>query len=516
MKTPALVLTALSLLSASQAFGFGAGSNTFATATSANDGTQKFGATNLTAFTAEAGEPGHRPSGSNGALKTAWWTYQPAVSGYLTISTYLASGDSNGVRDTVLSVYTGLTVNTLTRVASNDDFGNGFLEAQTSLSKVSFYAQAGTIYRIAVDGFDGSAITASLYNVRLTIRHLPLSIRTRFGSVTFDSGAADTGSLTYTTTATSSFSGKFNLGGKVTAFTGFFSHDGYATVIIPRPVAKGAPPLLPYTLIIDGAIGGKAYFYTTEMDGYSVTMYETFVFTKDNPNPLVGYYTGVLDFAANAAHGSITATFKATGNATGTMLMADGTTVIYSSPFYSAPGLAPRFLQIYQPLFTNQGYLYGLFYAQENGAVDSLTGTLVYSRPAAKPGVPFYPGGLLDSASVEGGTYNKPAANERALSFLSAFNGVGNLFLFDEGGELGGDITESLTFTVTNKFVFNSLTRKPVLTLNTATGLVTGSITAPPLKKRTIKGVLYRFGGGAYLRGHVTGTAKNLEIEVGL
>jgi hypothetical protein len=53
--------------------------------------------------------------------------------------------------DTTLGVYTGSTVNALTLVAGNDDFGPGLT------SSVTFNAVAGNTYQIAVDGFGGQA-----------------------------------------------------------------------------------------------------------------------------------------------------------------------------------------------------------------------------------------------------------------------------------------------------------------------------------------------------------------------
>ena len=51
--------------------------------------------------------------------------------------------------DTLLAVYTGTSVDALTAVASNDD-------AIGRQSEVSFTAQVGVIYYIAVDGYSGA------------------------------------------------------------------------------------------------------------------------------------------------------------------------------------------------------------------------------------------------------------------------------------------------------------------------------------------------------------------------
>jgi hypothetical protein len=96
--------------------------------------------------TKEAGEPVHA---SNAGGRSVWWRWTPSVTGIATIST---AGSSF---DTLLGVYTGTNVNSLTPVASSDDHGG------TSTSLVEFNAVSGTTYRIAVDGFNDAGAIAS-------------------------------------------------------------------------------------------------------------------------------------------------------------------------------------------------------------------------------------------------------------------------------------------------------------------------------------------------------------------
>jgi thiol-disulfide isomerase/thioredoxin len=62
--------------------------------------------------------------------------------------------------DTVLAVYTGNSMGSLTPVASNDDDGS------ITTSRVSFEAIAGTTYRVAVDGYRGASGQVTL-NIRV-------------------------------------------------------------------------------------------------------------------------------------------------------------------------------------------------------------------------------------------------------------------------------------------------------------------------------------------------------------
>jgi subtilisin len=103
--------------------------------------------TNVNA-TKESGEPNHA---NNTGGKSVWYKWTPQASGTTTIDT----AGSNF--DTLLAVYRGGAVNSLTEVASNDDVDGGLQ------SKVSFTANAGTTYQIAVDGLVGQAGNISLH-----------------------------------------------------------------------------------------------------------------------------------------------------------------------------------------------------------------------------------------------------------------------------------------------------------------------------------------------------------------
>lgn len=88
--------------------------------------------------TAQSGEPVHAATGGG---KSVWWQWTAATSGTVTVDTHGSDFDS------VLAVYTGAAVNALTSIASNDNDG-----AVGSVSGLSFHADAGITYRIAVDG----------------------------------------------------------------------------------------------------------------------------------------------------------------------------------------------------------------------------------------------------------------------------------------------------------------------------------------------------------------------------
>jgi len=97
--------------------------------------------------TKESGEPSHDPDDSSSLSPghTVWYQWQAPSTGSVNITT--AGSDF----DTIIAVYTGNTVNGLTRLIFNDDVQLGVIVT----SSVTFDATAGTIYRIAIDGWGG-------------------------------------------------------------------------------------------------------------------------------------------------------------------------------------------------------------------------------------------------------------------------------------------------------------------------------------------------------------------------
>lgn len=96
------------------------------------------------AATREEGEPEHVESAFGS--KSVWWRWTAPLSGNVTLST-----SASNSFDTLLAVYVGDSLEGLQLVGSNDD------DNRTGVwtSVLTFYAQEGTEYRIAVDGWNG-------------------------------------------------------------------------------------------------------------------------------------------------------------------------------------------------------------------------------------------------------------------------------------------------------------------------------------------------------------------------
>ncbi len=110
----------------------------------------------------EGGEPFHwATTGGN----SVWWNWIAPFSGAATITT------SNSSFDTILAVYTGSAVSSLTLVGNNDDNDPGVIK----WSSVAFNAVAGTTYQIAADGY-GGAVGSIVLNVTGPAPGAPISL----------------------------------------------------------------------------------------------------------------------------------------------------------------------------------------------------------------------------------------------------------------------------------------------------------------------------------------------------
>lgn len=123
---------------------FAVGADLFASApeifTSSGDSSL---ATDNTSYTRETGEPD--PIGATD--HSAWWKYTPTSSGTVTFDTIATVNTGHGT-DTVMAVYTGSSLTTLTMQASDDESGGN------STSKISNLAvTAGTTYYIQVGAY---------------------------------------------------------------------------------------------------------------------------------------------------------------------------------------------------------------------------------------------------------------------------------------------------------------------------------------------------------------------------
>jgi hypothetical protein len=504
-------LSALSLFATQQAFGFAAGSDSFAGAPAINVESEVSNETNLSFFFAESGEPGHQPDGNPGALKSAWWSWTAPQTGFCTVDTLETSRSDNALKFSMVAVYTGNAVNALTRVEICDSTPL----KSTNHSSVTFRAEQGAVYRIAVDTYEAGEVTPTRCNVKLQVRLLALKAATRDAILTNSRNVDELGIVTMTTSANGSLSGKMTLGKKVYSFAGVFGVDGYYHAAFVRTVPAKAPPQFPITLLIDGTGPGRV---TVSMGDHTASNYlgERPVFSLLTPNPVAGRFTGTMSvFEDVGGIGSFSAVISASGVVTGTGFMMDGTPITFSSNLHRSLSTDTFLVPAYMPLAAGKGAFALSAVITDRQAGDRIHGGGSYVRPAPTvAGTLFYPLGIAFNVGITGGIYTPPAKGERALGFLTPTLGAGKLNVINSGGEIAGSFSEALTFSTLNKFSFISLVRKPTLTLNATTGMITGTITEPAGKVRKIQAALCNSAGQSYLAGYVTGTKRNIACTV--
>ena len=91
--------------------------------------------------TREPAEPNHD---DQTGFNSVWWRWTAPSNGLVTFTTF------GSTFDTLLAVYTGVSLTQLTRIVSGDD------DIPNKQSRVAFFAQSGVEYMIAVDGYQGA------------------------------------------------------------------------------------------------------------------------------------------------------------------------------------------------------------------------------------------------------------------------------------------------------------------------------------------------------------------------
>jgi len=160
--------------------------------------------------TKEGGEPNHAGNAGGASLWYRWTAPSDAVVSLSTDGTNF---------DTLLGVYTGNAVNSLTQIVANDNHGGRVT------SEVTFRPTTGTTYRIAVDGKDGASGRVNI-SLRSATAGTPVAGR-YVGIVAGDETIhALNGYLDLQLNSGGGFSAQMVIGRRTLRFSGGFGSDG--------------------------------------------------------------------------------------------------------------------------------------------------------------------------------------------------------------------------------------------------------------------------------------------------
>lgn len=501
------------------AVGVGMGADAFASAAEIEASFGVSLTTDISAYSAEAGEPSHVGSAGAGAQRTAWWRWTAPSDGWCTVDTLRSANKATPMRDTVVAVYSGAAVGALTLVARNDDSLGGNVTG-VDLSRVQFYARRDVVYSIAVDGRQAGNVTATTKNVVLALRHMPMVAGTRDGvfCVGLGSNLALQGVVTATRTASGRISGKVVSQLRTWPFTGSYTAEGYFETQIELPQRPGEPLRPALRLRLDGVGNGMVSLDLVE--GAQVLEVaplfpERGVYAGTAPNQ--GLITSAISGpTARFGAGYANVTVKKTGAVTVAGVAVDGSAFTFASHLHPLQHSTDLWIVGTVPMFGRKGGVVCLA-SLTPGASAVLLGSVVHIRPTGPVGS-FYQAGVEELFSWQGGSYTPPAAGQVPFDFLGVGGGPGELTLMDGGAEMpGGDFVRALTLSAPGKFTFGPAVPlpKPALALNAKTGLVTGSVTDANGVKRKLRGSLVRLGANPpTMVGQATGKTRTLAWDV--
>jgi hypothetical protein len=226
--------------------------------------------------------------------------------------------------------------------------------------------------------------------------------------------------------------------------------------------------------------------------------------SKTNPAPYAGNYTMIIpgqDDGADGPEGDGHGTVKIDGNGSVTLAgrLADGTKVTQKVPL-SMRGDWP----LYVPLYGGGGSVLS-WLAFNNRPTDDVTGLVSWIKPALLT-ARQYPGGFTNESMAVGSSYVRPATSASPM-----LNLTGTQIEF-EGGNLANQFANAIN--IVNNKIINLSSNKLSLTLSTANGVFSGSVTEPGTGK------VLKFSGAVLQKqnvgsGFLLGTNRSSRVLLG-
>jgi hypothetical protein len=292
----------------------------------------------------------------------------------------------------------------------------------------------------------------------------------------------NSGAITLTLTSTGVFSGKLTIGASAPTLTGQFNPAGAAAIITPRKGQSSLSTALQLDFagqtvagsVTDGSFVAQVI---ADLDVFSATRKAT---------NYEGQYTFIIPGASESAAGPMgtsygTVTVSPLGAVTFSVNLADGT----SSPV-NPSGVVSRdgYWPFYLPLYGGNGSLWS-WNCFTNGAMMSADGASWINTTNSTKSALYGAGFTNEAASIFGSAYN-PA--DKPLLALSK----GQVIL--EGGNLPFPIVNQMTLASNNTILLTNAadTNKLTLTINKATGVISGAFANPsnPRQLIPVNGVL--------------------------
>lgn len=296
---------------------------------------------------------------------------------------------------------------------------------------------------------------------------------------------------------TGALSGTVVIFGNRHAFKGALGSDGAATVVITR---KGLPNIVGTIQLAraDGTTDGYQLTGSFSADGTTHAVDAAFypTYPRTAPAPQAGLYTlamrapDAVDTATQpGGDGYASLKVSPTGDCTGTLTLADGTTATFG-------GRVSRKTEwtLHRNLYgTTGGYVAGKLTFRDVPGISDLDGTLRWLKPNAVPKTKSYAAGFDTTRGVVGSRYTPPLKNQRAFPGIA--NSLYNTWLRLSGPDMSTQpaltltsLDRALTWNISNKLLYYG-PDKITFTFSTKTGRIAGKCVDAS------KGINLIFGG---------------------
>jgi hypothetical protein len=431
--------------------------------------------TNVTA-TNEPAEPVH---GGFPPSHSMWWTWIAPSSGAVIVSTQGSSFD------TTLDVYRGDALSNLVLAAQNDNANR-----KVTYSRVSFLAEAGQKYFVAVDGVQGAT-----GDIALNIVYKKGALYTGFVDTVPD--GKHIGVVSLKVTSAQRYTGSFVLSGKRYAFKGqldpsaasLHALGGGLSLSLTSDPSDG-------TDVVGGAITGPNAFTFSAVRSIAPV---------DVPLAAIGGYTIAAERASltpgvPAGAGTATAKLTRAGKVRVAGTLADGAPFA-GSGFLHLDGVLPLFTKPYR---SGGSFSVPLSFDLQ-ADLPTIQGEAQWTKAPAS--TPLYSAGFDTTTIVKGGRYIEPPRGTALLSFTAALlDFTGSDFVF-------APAQESITISPRNALVPEGAMPGFSLKFDLPSGRFNGSfIPVAGQPKHTFTGVILRAqdrGTGSFL-----GTAESGALEL--